>query len=552
MQAPRWVDAWILILITVLITANPFYLNNRINLYELSLYLPGINGILHGLVPFKDFFHLRGPLELYMPAWLMTMSGVHVGTLCAYFFIGNVLCLAVLVLIAKELIRSRLIFYMMIPAIIARTFPRVCFMNWGGMRYAFGLLAVFCLIRFFKSRKIGWMVAAGVISAAAVLTSVEIGICAGIAAVGALLIAGASRLLSVADVRKGLIAFFAAGIIGITPWLVYSWQQQALLPYFEAMWTIITRFLTVINPHLASVYPSNLPEALAAMFNPGHDNFKQLTPAYTYLFLLGFLIWSWRKQQLTVSILGIVAVSVYGFVLYEMAFRALLASQFEMALMPEKIVYFFLIEAVILWIWQKKTSWPSWQSILISVLVMALFVSSLAYTLTRFNKRFWAFQWAASVVSGKDKPALKFADKNEQYEELTLERARGIWVPVDQALEIKQLDAFIRSHTSAGDEVLFFPELGGYNFIFDRPFVGRFPMSDLAWLHDQWFEEYLTDLKQLDAKYVIVQQRMPEDWEKIYFGYAPNQYKFNQLSAVIRQSYRRVAQTEGSWIYERK
>ena len=76
MRLPRWSDALILIFFTVLITLHPYYLNDRINVFELGLYLPGINAIHHGLVPFRDFVHLRGPLELYVPAWLMGLFGM--------------------------------------------------------------------------------------------------------------------------------------------------------------------------------------------------------------------------------------------------------------------------------------------------------------------------------------------------------------------------------------------------------------------------------------------------------------------------------------------
>ena len=44
------------------------------------------------------------------------------------------------------------------------------------------------------------------------------------------------------------------------------------------------------------------------------------------------------------------------------------------------------------------------------------------------------------------------------------------------ARNVRQLYSFIHQHTQARDAVLFFPDLGVYHFIVDRPFVGRFPM----------------------------------------------------------------------------
>ena len=61
-------DVIVLCLFTVLVTAHPYFLYQKINLLELGLYLPGIDALGRGLIPYRDFFHLRGPLELYIPA----------------------------------------------------------------------------------------------------------------------------------------------------------------------------------------------------------------------------------------------------------------------------------------------------------------------------------------------------------------------------------------------------------------------------------------------------------------------------------------------------
>ena len=116
--------------------------------------MPGINAILDGLVPYRDFFYLRAPFELYMPAFLMSVWGQDLTVLYVYFYAGNVLCLVMGVLIAKELFRTRLILYLMVPILVARTFPRVIFSIWGGMRYAFGLIVLWCFIKFLR-RQIG-------------------------------------------------------------------------------------------------------------------------------------------------------------------------------------------------------------------------------------------------------------------------------------------------------------------------------------------------------------------------------------------------------------
>ena len=147
---------------------------------------------------------------------------------------------------------------------------------------------------------------------------------------------------------------------------------------------------------------------------------------------------------------------------------------------------------------------------------------------------------------------LKYADKGLKYELLTIDRVKGIWVPEDQAKDLNQINEFVSTNSQKDDVFMMFPEIGVYHFIFDRPFLGRFPFCDLSWLNDRWFEGYFHEFKQGRAKYVLVQKQMPEGWEKIYFGYAPNKRKYDQVKVIIDQDYQMVEETEGTWIYKRK
>ena len=146
---PTWADAILLCLFAVVMTLQPFLFQRELNLSELNLYLPGINATLQGLVPYRDFFHLRGPLEIYVPAGLMLIFGVKVAVLTMYFTVGNVLTLILSILIGKELLKTRYLFALMSLILIARTFPRIMFHCWGGMRYALGLAAVLMNYLFF-------------------------------------------------------------------------------------------------------------------------------------------------------------------------------------------------------------------------------------------------------------------------------------------------------------------------------------------------------------------------------------------------------------------
>ena len=79
------------------------------------------------------------------------------------------------------------------------------------MRYAFGLLAVLCAVKFFKREKLAWMFFAGVACACGLFTSVEIGVCA-FGGISAALIS--SSLFSVQERKEVFSALlvFLAGI----------------------------------------------------------------------------------------------------------------------------------------------------------------------------------------------------------------------------------------------------------------------------------------------------------------------------------------------------
>src|SRR4051812_31231437 len=104
---PTPLDLLCSMLVVIVLTRQPYYLHQQLNLFEWGLYLPGIDAVTHGQVPYRDFFHLRGPFELYVPALFMQIFGFRADVLAAYFYVGTVLTLIVAVCVAFELITNR-------------------------------------------------------------------------------------------------------------------------------------------------------------------------------------------------------------------------------------------------------------------------------------------------------------------------------------------------------------------------------------------------------------------------------------------------------------
>ncbi len=518
-------DAWWLALVVSALLVNPYYLHQQINLFELGLYLPGMEAILNGQIPYRDFICLRGPFELYLPAFFLKIFGNETAVLSTYFYLTTVLTLVVTALTAAQLIKNRLLLWVLIPVLVSRTFPRVVFTYWGGMRYAWGALAIFAAVRFIKSKKEGWIYLAGVFTAIAGLTSIEVGVSS-----------FAAIALSLIFIRpKAVIPFCIANVVIVIPYLIYLFFHQALGHFLNAQWVIATSMTKVFLQ--SEPVPANLVEILMAMFNPLDRNFQHLTPVYCFLFFLGYIAYRFRRGQLNVLDHGAMAVMLYAFILYATSFRNLWANAFEMALVPEKIVLFFMIQEAHGYL---KINYKAWAKFFIIVIVC----SSLIFAVTRFQKRFYVGQLLLGAKLTKIVPVLQ-----AEHQQMDLARVRGFVLPAIQAQDFIELNAFINRHTRAADPLLIFPEHGALSFVLNRPFIGRFSITTLAWVDDNWFNQWMADLGRTKPSYVIMNRVLPDHFENLYFKVPANRKKYLIQLDYIEKNYHLVGQTPSYGIY---
>ncbi len=520
-RRPIYYDAILFSLLTLSLLWNPYYLYQTLNLFELGLYLPGIDGILHGQVPYRDFFHLRGPFELYLPAFLMRLSGQHIAVLSTYFYIGNVLTLMICGWLACSIYPSRLFFYSMAFVLITRTFPRVVFTYWGGMRYVWGLLAVLCLVWFLKKNQKRWILMAGLLTATAGFTSVEIGWSAFAAFITVI----------VFDLRRRqILSLFSAGVgIIAVPYLLYLFHQNALGDYINAQWVVATHMTKTFFQ--TEVVPSDLGQFLHAVFIVSDKNFRQLTPVYCYLAFAFYLFWRWRQAQMDWQDKAAGVIAMYGLTIYATGFRNLWSNVFEMALQPEKIVLFYLWAGLYLHLSQQHYKKISY------VLILLVISFSLGYSVNRFCKRFRQFH---------------FRPLKESFFALDLPRAKNLKIPRWQAADLIQLKQFVDGHTNPGESVWMYPELGALHFILDRPCVGKFPTATLAWMDEQWYAQYMRELMLRKPRYAIVNKATPDYFEKAYFPAPGNREKFWTQTNYLKLHYSLISSTPTYNIYLRQ
>lgn len=563
LKRPTYLDAVILSIFTVLITLQPYFMHGKINIFEFGLYLPGIQSILNGEIPYRDFFHLRGPFELYMPAFMMRLFGENIAVLSSYFYIGTVITLISCVFIAKELYKTRCVLYLMIPVLIGRTFPRVVFTFWGGMRFALGLLAVLFAVYFFRRKKYIWIFFSGTVSSLAFLTSIDTGVCTILSILATLIFAWFFGLKRKREAMKSL-SFYSLGLLSVLlPYGIYLFATQALVPFIDSMYSIMIIMTKVFPDSAFRDHPSSLWEAILAM-GPWSKHFKHLTPAYCYIFVISYIAFKTKKKLLSKVDLSLVCVFFYGLILYIFAFRKLGSAAFEMALQPEKILLFFLLEVIFLILLEKRNLFKAQvlsgalairkylkiKIILINFFCFALIGSSIGYTIARYNHRFFSFKYVRNLIIQKKEDLRPLAgDKTKR---LTLERVRGMVVPVSQAEDIEQISEFFQKHTKPREPVFMFPEIGSYSFIVDRPFVGRFPMVTFSWFGVNWHEELFQDLQEVRPQFAVIPKELAPHFEELYFLVQENRKKYRQVLDYVYTNYELVQSTPTLNIYKSK
>lgn len=564
-KPPTYVDTIILSLFTILITLQPFYPEGKINLFELGLYLPGIDAVLRGDVLYRDVFHLRGPLEIYLPAAMMKIFGVHLNILYLYFYVGTISTMILFVLTAREFFKTKYIYYLFTIVFTARTFPRVVYHIWGGFRYAFGILSIYCAIRFFKTNRKLWIFLSGVAASLGILISVEIGLCAIFGLLLSFVFGLIFKIFDLKDAIKSISIFLLGACIVSIPYLIYLALNNALIPFWDSMYIVVTNMEKVIDQHFVSTYPRTFIQSVLAMINPAAKNFRHLTPGYLYLIVLFVLLKRVHTKKFSVVDINLLCLGGYGIFMYVTCFRSLWASQFEMALQPEKILLFYVLEQVYFYLLTIKDEIINYSKTSITAgihirfprakvygIYFMLFLfcgSSLGYSIDRFNKRFIFFKIVRDKLMGKNIDYLRPL-AGEKSRALKIERAEGVITTESQANDIEQVVSFLQDNTNADEVVFMHSEMGIYNFFADRKFLGRFPLYTFAWFDEGWFDEFCKDFLEVKPKFVVIRKDFPTNWKEVYLAKKNNVIKYEKLLKMISDNYHFVKETENAKIYQ--
>ncbi|MDO8603481.1 MAG: glycosyltransferase family 39 protein [Candidatus Omnitrophota bacterium] len=531
------IDYVLLAFIVIFITLQPYFKHGVLNYYELGIYLPGIDALFHGEIPYKDIFILRGPLEIYIPAFFMQIFGKNISVLEAYFYFGTVLTMVLYVLLARRVYKTRIFCYLMALVFIARTFPRVNFSNWGGIRFGLGALALLSFILFLEKRTKFWILLSGIFSGLGFLISFEVGLFSACAVFTGIIF---YYFFKFDRPQFNLVIFYVAGAcLALIPFFTYIYIQGGVAVYIKELFSAIFHANAVINMPWLLGTPQNFKEFLSAL-SPFNHNIKYMMPFFFYCGICIYIFTKVIRKSVSLKDIIIISISVYGALLYYSSFRDIEGPQYLMAIQPVVVLaYLFLDE-----IFSRFLTGVSYKKAIAYVLLLIVACYSVAYPLQRFQKRFFIVKYFKEFFI--EKKGLKIIFKDEPYSKLELDRAQGIVVPDYQKLELEKVSAYIMSHSSGRDIVFAFPDLGIYNFLTARPAPGRLKTPMFSYYNPEWHAELMKDLALQKPKFILNRKQYPE-----MDPFMPRIKKYqDKIHAYIDQHYKLTLEAGNIQLYE--
>ena len=135
------------------------------------------------------------------------------------------------------------------------------------------------------------------------------------------------------------------------------------------------------------------------------------------------------------------------------------------------------------------------------------------------NHRFYAFKYAVAFLTGQDTNKLR---PSENLVAADIPTAQGLFIPPWQDQDFNLLQQTINTLLKEDETLFTFPDLGIYNFIVDRPFVGKFPIVIFSWFNDDWAQGLYEELQRIKPKVVLFPKQIDPVFEKVYFKIEKN------------------------------
>ncbi|MCG8429830.1 MAG: hypothetical protein MJA29_01465 [Candidatus Omnitrophica bacterium] len=541
--------AWLLdyFLPAVLVSAcllQPFFFQGIIDPWETGAYLPFINQVLRGGALFKDAVIFRGPLEIYLPVLMMKFTGAHINTLHFCFYLGNLLSLVAAVFVAREVLKTRLFVYLLVPVMVAQSFSLVFYKNWGGWRHALGAGALWCILLFIRTRRRTALFCAGILSACGFFFSLEMGIIPFVAFLVALLLD--ARYGREKNPHRLLAVFLQGALVVAVPLTVYMLARGSLADYVKSLLVIplsghtIYRF-DILFPDV----PHNPFQAFRFLGKPFKPEFLYAMPLLVYIPLGLILCRNLLLRRMKASSFTVIAAGAYGAAMYLGGFRQINGPQLLVSLPFAFIMLFFMLERLFMRFKERQSTQivRTYGFVPLAVLILLF---TLSFSAIFAVKNFIAYGFDLERVVFRQISRGAFPSDTHPLM-LTTRRSHGVVVPGWQAEEINGVVTYLIEHTASGEPVFGFPDLGTFNFLADRPCWSRFCQMDIASYRPEWTDGFFERLDTQPPR-VIVARRERDVFEP-FLDEFPISMNRQRVRAFIEERYVHRASFGGLTIY---
>jgi hypothetical protein len=289
----------------------------------------------------------------------------------------------------------------------------------------------------------------------------------------------------------------------ILPFCIYYILNRAFLPFLDTLTTLIkyhNKVWTAAKMDLGGFI------GLTQILGFG---FQYIFYLFAYVLAAIYLACRIYKNDMHWRYYGMIGLVIYGFLMLKFKVttsRILLGPQFQLAIQPALILIFVFLNEMydrIRGIRRDLLGSKNLRKYITMLLIFGLLSSYMVFS----HKRFYDNLGGWLVYQRNKRSIMPFCIiipfTKSLWARLAIERAKNIIVPFKQAEEVSGVTEYIASVTKKDEPVFTFPEHGIYNFLADRPCVGRFNMAGFAWTSPKWQAELLQDLEKAKPRYVV-------------------------------------------------
>ncbi len=543
-------DYSIAILVIFIFAWDPNFAHGYIAGLDEGTHLPWINEILLGRVPYKQIYIIWGPFSQWLPSIFMKIAGISLANLRLFYHISRLFTLILGFIVLRQFLKTRLFSYIGVWLLVATKVSDFWSSRWGSTRLLFALLAVYLVILCIKYNKKYLMFLSGIFSGIALFNSQETGIFCIFAV-----------LLTLSVYRKYLAGILFQYVFGL---------MAVVLPvciYF-ALNGAFTDFIKISFVDIVTVYPR---VRLQTRFNPYMLKALYLYPGSFFAirlsyFLLsaailfigfGYSLFSFTAKKIDKERISLFLVAVFGILFLAAASRQITGEQLPYCAPLVIIPALFILEKIFIWSKRKKEVFlAAWVPAFIISVFFCFLIKSGSFALIKgtieryasINKspgeRFRRF------IYGQSHPIQEAASLTGRWQRLDIERARGLYVPEEQAEVLTKVVDFIQKNTSSNEAIFVFPHEGQYFFLTNRPSPTRIVPVISAEMRPEYQEEVIRDLERSKPRYCIyIQDAQIIPSAK---GDIPNELLINLIYRYMTENYRVIRQYNRTFILKKR